>query len=298
MRTVIAVVVSLVVSIPVSLQGWGLDVHRQITRRALENLPPELRQFFAPHREFVVEHSVDPDMWRVVGLRGDRGDEEPNHFLDIDGLDDVRPFRNVPREWNVYVEKYGSERANRMGRLPWRVEEIYGLLVARFRDIGKGTPAYAADNARYLTAVLAHYVEDAHVPLHAVVNYDGQLTGQRGIHSRFETEAVLRNVRTLKLTPVTIRPIGNVRDFIFETLVEGEALVATVLEADRKATTGREFYDDRYYTAFTNGARPIIERRLSEAASGVASVIVSAWTEAGRPPLPVNVVRPPARIVR
>ena len=91
--------------------------------------------------------------------------------------------------------EYGLERANKMGRLPWRIEEIYRLLVTRFREVGKGTPAYAADNARYLAAVLAHYVEDAHQPFHAVLNYDGQLTGQRGIHSRFETELVAAQPR-------------------------------------------------------------------------------------------------------
>lgn len=298
MRAVIAVAVTILLFVPVTLQGWGVDVHRQITRRAIDNLPSDLRPFYLPHREFIVEHSVDPDMWRIVNLRGALGDEDPNHFLDLDGLDDVRPFSNVPREWATYLEKYGAERANRMGRLPWRVEEVYNLLVARFRDIGKGTAPYAADNARYLTAVLAHYVEDAHVPFHAVLNYDGQLTNQRGIHSRFETETVLRNARAWKLTPVKVRPIGNIRDYIFETLISGETLVATILEADRTATTGREFFDDGYYKAFTNGVRPIVERRLSEAASGVVSVIVSAWTEAGKPPLPAKVVRPPARIPR
>jgi hypothetical protein len=298
MRAVIAVAVTLVLSVPVSLQGWGIEVHRQITRRAIDHLPAELRPFYAAHREFIAEHSVDPDLWRVVNLRGALGDEDPNHFLDIDGLDDPRPFSNVPREWAAYVAKYGAERANRMGRLPWRVEEIYDLLVARFRDIGKGTAPYAADNARYLTAVLAHYVEDAHVPFHAVLNYDGQLTGQRGIHSRFETETVLRNARAWKLAPVTVRPIGNIRDYVFETLITGETLVAAVLDADRKATLGRELYDDGYYTVFTNGVRPIVERRLSEAASGVVSAIVSAWTAAGKPPLPARTVRPPARIPR
>jgi alkylated DNA nucleotide flippase Atl1 len=237
-------------------------------------------------------------MWRILGLRGELGVEDPNHFLDIDGLDDPRPFRNVPREWDAFVAKYGAERANRMGRLPWRTEEIYRLLVARFRDVGLGTPAYAADNARYLTAVLAHYIEDAHVPFHAVLNYDGQLTGQRGIHSRFESDLVMRNLSTLKLAPVAIRPIANIRDFVFDTLIEGESLVAAVLEADRKAAAGRELYDDGYFDAFLTGARPIVEKRVAEAASGVASVIVSAWMEAGKPKLPAQVVRPPARIVR
>jgi alkylated DNA nucleotide flippase Atl1 len=297
MRTVITIVATVLLAVPATLQGWGVDVHRFITRRALDNLPLTLRGFYAEQREFVVEHSVDPDMWRVVGLRGERGEEDPNHFLDIDGLDDVRPFKNVPREWDAYVAKYGAERANRMGRLPWRAEEIYQLLVARFRDAAKG-PGYAVDNARYLTAVLAHYIEDAHVPFHAVLNYDGQLTNQRGIHSRFETDAALRNIKTLRLAPVTIRPIASVRDFVFDTLVASEPLVDSVLDADRKAAAGREFYDNGYYAAFGNAVRPIIERRVSEAASGVASVIVAAWTEAGKPTLPTRVVRPPARIVR
>jgi alkylated DNA nucleotide flippase Atl1 len=294
----ITVVVAMLLAQPLTLQGWGIDVHRYITRRAMDNLPPELRPFFAVQRDFIVEHAVDPDMWRVVGLRGQLGEEDPNHFLNIDGLDEPRPFRNVPRDWTTFAAKFGIERANRAGRLPWRVDEIYQLLVARFRDVGKGTPAYAADNARYLTAVLAHYIEDAYVPFHAVVNYDGQVTNQRGIHSRFETDVILRNIDTLKLAPVTIRPITNIRDFVFETLIESESLVDAALDADRKATTGRQFYDDGYFAAFMTGVRPIVEKRISDATSGVVSVIVAAWTEAGKPNLPAKVDRPPARIVR
>ena len=210
----------------VPLDGWGMEVHRRITSRALDGLPAAIKPFFEEQRAIIVEHSVDPDLWRVVDLQTDLGEEDPNHFLDIDGLDEPRPFTNVPREWKAYVARYGLDRATKMGRLPWRADEIYGRLVSAFQAIAKGTPAYAADNARYLSAVLAHYVEDAHQPFHAVSNYDGQLTGQRGIHSRFETELVLRNWDTLKLTPVKLRPITSMREFIFETLVSGEAMVA------------------------------------------------------------------------
>ena len=80
-----------------------------------------------------------------------------------------------------------------MGRLPWRAEEIYNRLVTTFQDIGKGTAPYAPDNSRYLVAILgALPPEDAHVPFHATANHDGQLTNQRGIHSRFESDLVLR----------------------------------------------------------------------------------------------------------
>ena len=288
----------LVLCSPVSTNAWGLDVHRLITRRAIAGLPAGLRPYYAARADFISEHSVDPDMWRLVGLKGERGDEDPNHFLDIDGLDEPRPFANVPRDWDAYVARYGAERANRMGRLPWRVEEMYRLLVSRFQDAAKNPSGWGAENAAYVSAVIAHYVEDAHVPFHAVVNYDGQSTNQRGIHSRFESELVMRNVPTLKLTPVRIRPIPNIKDFVFETLVSGEALVETILRADSAAAGRREFYDDAYFAAFLKGARPVMERRLSEAASGVASVITAAWTEAGKPAIPVKRPSTPARIRR
>jgi alkylated DNA nucleotide flippase Atl1 len=298
MRACLAGCIVLLLLSPVSLDGWGLDVHRTITRRALTGLPAGLRPFFASRSAFIEEHSVDPDLWRVVGLKGERGDEDPNHFLDIDGLDEPRPFKNVPRDWDAYVARYGAERANRMGRLPWRVDEVYQLLVARFRDVAKASPGYAAENVAYLSAVIAHYVEDAHVPFHAVVNYDGQATNQRGIHSRFESELVMRNLARLKLAPVRLRPIPNVKEFVFETLASGEPLVEAILEADRAAIGGREFYDDAYFATFLRGARPVMEQRLADAAGAVASVITAAWTEAGKPAMPVSRTTTPASIRR
>jgi hypothetical protein len=299
MRAVsIGLVAALVLSVPTGLGAWGMDVHRFLTGRALDGLAEPIKPFFAANRGFIVEHSVDPDLWRVAALRGDLGPEDPNHFLDIDGLDEPPPFTNVPRDRNAFVARYGAERAEKAGRLPWRVDEFYGRLVSAFRNLGRGGPAYAGDNVKYLVAVLAHYVEDANQPFHAVVNYDGQLTGQRGIHSRFESDLVLRHLSALKLDPVTVRPVANVRDLIFQRLVEGAELVPGILAADRRATAGRELYDDAYYRELLAGTRPVLERRLSSASSDVASVITAAWIDAGRPALRTDTARPPARIIK
>ena len=282
---------------PVTTGAWGMDVHRLITTRALDGMPAELKPFFAAEREFIIEHSVDPDLWRIMDLRGERGDEPPNHFLDIDFEEGSKPpFSNIPRDYDAYVQKYGAGPAARYGRLPWRAEEVYNRLVASFRDISKPNAPYAADNARYQLAVLAHYVEDAHQPFHAALNYDGQLTNQRGIHARFETEVILLNYKSLKLAPVKAVVITGFRDYMFKTLIDSQALVAGVLAADLKAAEGREFYDPAYFDAFLKGSRATLERRLSEAASGVASAALSAWAEAGKPVLPVDAARPPARI--
>lgn len=300
MRAMVAACVAVGVLVtPAVMRGWGMDVHRLITEKAIDGLPAELKPFFAPERAFISEHSVDPDLWRVMDLKGDRGDEPPNHFLDMDFEEGATaPFLNIPREYDEYVKKYGIGPATRYGRLPWRAEEVYTRLVAMFRDIGKPNAPYAADNAVYLVAVLAHYVEDAHQPFHGALNYDGQITNQRGIHSRFETELVLRNRTAWKWAPVAITAIPNFREFMFKTLIDSQQLVAPVLAADLKAAGGREFYDNGYFDALLKGAGSIAERRMNEAASAVASVVHGAWTEAGRPALPVGGTRAPSRIRR
>ena len=288
-----------VLAFPVTTGAWGMDVHRLITTRALDGMPPEIKSFFAADRAFIIEHSVDPDLWRTIDLRGERGEEPPNHFLDMDFEEGSKPpYGNIPREYEAYEKKYGAGPAARYGRLPWRAEEVYGKLVAAFRDVGKPNAPYAADNARYTLAVLSHYIEDAHQPFHAVLNYDGQLSNQRGIHARFETELVLRNQKNLKLAPVKAVVItGSFRDYIFKTLIDSQALVGGILAADLKATQGREFYDDAYFDALLRGTRSTLEKRLSETASAVASAALSAWTEAGKPSL-ADAPRPPARIRR
>src|ERR1044071_9106230 len=99
-RAVLAsLLAALLLAVPVSIHAWGLEIHRMLTRRAIDGLPPELKSFFAVQRDFVVEHSVDPDEWRVVGMSGTLGDEAPNHQVDLDALDEPPPFRNVPHDW-------------------------------------------------------------------------------------------------------------------------------------------------------------------------------------------------------
>lgn len=276
-----------------------MDVHRVITDHAVERLPAEIKPFFITHKAFIAEHSVDPDLWRVMDLKGDRGDEPPNHFLDIDFEEgSAPPFANVPREYDEYVKKLGIGPATRYGRLPWRAEEVYNRLVTTMKDIGKPNVPYAGENARYLVAVLSHYIEDAHQPLHGALNYDGQITNQRGIHSRFETEMILRNASAWKWTPTPVQVITDFKAFMFKTVIDSQQLVAPLLAADLKAAEGRELYDDGYFAALMKGAGPIAERRMNEAATAVASAVYSAWIDAGKPALPVGGERTPARIRR
>ena len=137
----------------------------------------------------------------------------------------------------------------------------------------------------------AHYLQDATQPLHAFNDYDGQGTNQRGIHSRFETQLFERFGSRLALTPAPARTFTSPREYAFEILLASYQKVPGLLAAEKEAAAGKEFYDDDYFEKFFEKVKPLLEERLSAAITATASMVVTAWEQAGRP-----VVKDPSRI--
>jgi hypothetical protein len=285
---VVVLLASVLLGAPRPAEAWGFEVHRFIVDRAIGLLPEEIRPFFEKFRGAIVEHAIDPDLWRTAGWE----EEPPRHFTDLDAYG-PHPFKELPRELDEAVARYGREFVLKNGTLPWRTAEIHGKLVEAFTQ----KSPYARENIKFYSSVLAHYVADAHVPLHGTLNYDGQLTEQWGIHSRFETELFERYKDRLKLEPGPLVRIDRTpRDFVFDTLTDGFALVQPLLQADRAAVAGREVYDDEYFALLLGKVQPMLERRLSESIAHVASLIADAWEDAGRPALPTDIPRVPRRV--
>lgn len=288
-RFLVASLGALIVCAPLPIRAWGLDVHRLIAERSIALLPAEMRPFYEKYRGTFVEHAIDPDLWRSAGF-----EEEPSrHFVDMDAYG-APPFAALPHDYDQAVRKFGREFVNKNGTLPWRAQEMFDRLVRAFSDMNRPDPGYAYDNVKFFSSVTAHYVADAHVPFHAALNYDGQLTQQWGIHSRFESQVVLRYLPDLNIQPRPVPPVREVREAVFKWLTDGYSQVATILAADRKAVGGHDEYDDAYFKAFFAGTRPIVERQLSSAIADLAAVLTAAWEAGGRPKLPVT----PPDIVR
>ena len=294
MRRAAALVV-VVLAFPQPTTAWGFEAHKFIVDRMIELLPPELKPLFVARRAFIVERAIDPDLWRNVWE-----DEAPNHFLDIDHeAFGPYPFLGLPRDYADAVQKFGRDFVHQQGLLPWRTSEFFGRLLREFESLKRTPPpGYAADNVVLYAAVLAHYVSDGHVPLHAVVNYNGQLSGQDGVHSRWEGELFERNRSSLKIAPPPLKPVTVPRDAMFDVLLASNRLAENVLTVDRQAAEGREFYDDAYFDAFAKGTLSTLERRLNDSISAVASFIVGAWETAGKPAIRLEAERTPRRIRR
>jgi hypothetical protein len=213
MRCIAIGVLTAILLAPSTASAWGFEAHKFIVSRAIDILPEPLRPFFEANRAFIVERAIDPDLWRNAGFT----EEPPNHFLDFDAYGKY-PFTDLPRNYDDALKKYGIDTLRQNGMVPWRTYEIAGRLVRGFEALHKNGQ-YAESDIRFFSAIIGHYVADAHVPLHAVLNYNGQLTGQTGLHYRWEGELFVRNEKQLVIKPAPLKRIANERDFIFETLL-------------------------------------------------------------------------------
>jgi hypothetical protein len=291
MRRVLALLTIASLAAPAHAHAWGFEPHHFIMDRAIALLPAELRPLFEKNRAMLVERAIDPDTWRTAGF-----DEEPkNHFVDLDweGFGKY-PFKELPRDYTAAVAKFGRERIEEMGTLPWRTEEMHGNLRRAFADYAR-RGRFGQFDILFFAAALAHYASDAHVPFHGVINYDGQLTMQNGIHARWESALFERYRDQLTIAPTPIAPVTDAREFVFDRLLEDTQLAPAILKSDLDAIGPRDVYDEAYYKAFFAATRPVLERRLNESIAAVAAMIAGAWEAAGKPAVPLD---PPQQLQR
>ena len=290
-KTIVATALVLASLVPAPAAAWGFAGHKLIMRRAIELLPPELKPFFEHYRNEVVIRVVDPDLWRNAGW-----EDDPNHFVDF-GMKELGdyPFTALPREYGAALEKFGPSLLARIGRLPWREAEEFGNLRRGFEAFTR-EGLYAPGDVVLFSAVASHYMQDAHQPFHATNNHDGLLTGNTGIHARFERDLIERFGSRLTLRPAVPKAITNPRDASFDALLASYKLVDPILQADTAAAAGKDVYDDDYFEKFFAKVRPILEQRLSEAITATAGIIIGAWDQAGRPAVRLEGARPLQKI--
>lgn len=263
-------------------RGWGFGGHRLVTTRATRTLPPEMRPLFEGNADWLAEHSIDPDLWRGAGHER----EGPNHYVNLDAFG-APPFADFTLDEAEHLRRHG-EKARDQGRVPWRAAEVYAELV---RALRAGDTGLALRHA----AVLSHYVADAHVPLHAAVNYDGADTGQKGIHARWESVLFERYEQQLaaRLQPAAAGRVDDPAAFVLDALRASFAEVPGLLASDLAcrgahdlaATPGDDRYDDAYYTKMYAREEIRLVARLTASAEAVGGLWRSAWEDAGRPAL-------------
>ena len=268
---------------------WGFYAHQKINYYSVFLLPPEMMVFYKQNIDFLSEHAVDPDKRRYAVK-----EEGPRHYIDIDYYG-TYPYNELPRIWDSAVAKYTIDTLLQNGIVPWWLQTMQYRLTQAFKERN-------AAKILKLSAEIGHYIADAHVPLHASSNHNGQLTGQRGIHGFWESripELLAESEWNFFIGKAEY--IKNPADFIWKRVLESGTAADTVLKFEKQLSeqfpADQKFsfenrngmivrqYSSAFSKAYDKGLKGMIERRMRQSIFAVASFWYTAWVNAGQPDL-------------
>lgn len=266
--------------------SWGFYAHQKINYYAVFLLPPQMLLFYKQNSQFLSEHAVDPDKRRYL-----LPEEGPRHYIDLDRFGN----ETIPQRWDSAVLKFGEDSLRAHGIVPWWIQIMKTRLTTAFKE---------KDAAKILklSAEIGHYLADAHVPLHASSNHDGQLTDQKGIHGFWESRVPeLLAEKEWDFFIGKAEYIKNTQAFAWQRVRESAAAADTVLNVEK--TLSKTFsadqrfsfeprngvvqrqYSSLYAKAYNAGLNGMVERRMRQSVYAVASFWYTAWVDAGQPDL-------------
>lgn len=272
--------------IMLSLSSWGFQPHKLMNQHAIFTLPAELSVFYKKHRYQIREYAINADKRVYIDPT-----ESPRHFIDLDRIEN---HDSVQIPWKQAKEKYDEKYLISRGIVPWQIEKSYRQLKKAFfeKDI---------DRIIKISADLGHYVADAHVPLHTSSNYNGQLTGQIGIHALWETRLPEKysNKYSLYVGPAVY--IDDVLGFAWQAVLESHSLLDSVLKVEKDLSIklpkvlhrsfiqrGQQIqtnYSEFYVANYHNQLNGMVMRRMKKSIHAIGSIWFTAWVDAGQPDL-------------
>jgi hypothetical protein len=268
--------------------SWGFFGHKLINRVAVFTLPPEMLGFYKRHIQYITENAVNPDRRRYA-VDG----EAPRHYIDIDVYGDSA-IMTMPRKWEDAVKKYTVDTLMAYGIVPWHIVEMKRRLTYAFRNKD-------VDKILLLSADLGHYIGDGNVPLHTTENYNGQKTGQYGIHGFWESrlpelyseEYDLFVGRAEYVKDPTERAWNAVinANRALDSVFGFEKLLTEKMGDDLKynfETRGRitmKVYSKEFSKAYHNMLNGQVERQMRAAIKMVGDFWYTCWVDAGKPNL-------------
>ena len=269
---------------PTLLEAWGYDGHRRINYIASRQLKGPFGKFLKNNSDPLKWYAVAPDYNKDI----DR-EEFHRHFIDTDYYDEY-PFTKIPKKYEDLVSLYGEEKIRKYGIAPWAINETCERII----DLLKKNQL---EKAIYNMGVVGHYIADLHMPLHTVINYNGQFSGNDGIHKRWEHRLVDEYVKKIK-------PVGNIEkvedpwSFSMKIVKESFQLHHLILEADtkaRKLLTKEQAdrldshdvlsFEKPYLDVLYNETGDLLNERMGRAVMRLASLWNYCWEQAGRPDL-------------
>jgi hypothetical protein len=265
--------------------SWGFFAHKEINKMAVFSLPQPLMSFYKQHIDFITEQAVNPDKRRYI-VR----DEAPKHYMDIEYYTDSILLKRP--NWNDAIQQYPNDSLQAHGVLPWNLIQLSYRLTEAFKQ-------QDAKRILKLSADMGHYIGDLHVPLHTTKNYNGQLTGQQGIHGLWESRLPELFAANYSYYVGEATYVPNIHKAVWDALAVSRSCVDSVLKIelhlqqtfkqdkifsyeDRNGQTVR-VYSPAFSEAYHNNLKDMVQRRMRAAIKMTADFWFTCWVNAGKP---------------
>jgi hypothetical protein len=253
-------------SAPRAAFGWGNTVHQIINRNAVIHLPSGMVTL-AAQQSYLAAHASDADNRKSSDTA-----EAPKHYLDVDWYPN---YAQLTPSLPSLINTYGWTIVKDNGILPWATVWALDSLTAQARR-GDWTKAWQS------AADVGHYVGDVFQPLHCTQNYDGAMSGNTGIHSRYESGMISTYKTALVVTPGQLQTVTDPYPYVFGYVLRSQQLVDSILHADTraKAASGGS-YSSAYYASLWADTDSMTIRLVQDATVVLASLWRYAWVQAG-----------------
>lgn len=273
---------------PVPISFWGFYGHALLNRQAVFSLPPEMLPLYKRELRYISENAVNPDRRRYA-VKG----EAEKHYIDLDHYGDSALYK-LPKYWTEAIGKFPEDSLRAHGIGPWSAYLTFFSL----------TKAFAAkDKAAILrlSADLGHYLGDLNVPLHTTKNYNGQLTGQAGIHGFWESRVPELLAKNYSFWVGKASYVPDPQQTLWDVVERAHGMVDTVLRVERQLTAS--FAEDQKYSYEERGGQTVrvysrafteaydlalnrqVERQMRASITMIADFWYTAWVNAGQPDL-------------
>ncbi len=268
--------------------AWGFFAHQRINRLAVFCLPEPMSTFFKRNIVYITENAVNPDRRRNA-VKG----EAAKHYIDIDVYGDSALWK-MPRRWTDAVAKYGEDTLQAYGIVPWEVNRMkYSLQKAFEKRDTKAILRIASD--------MGHYIADSNVPLHTTQNYNGQMSGQKGIHGFWESRLPELYSDKYDYFVGAAEYENRVQERSWKGVTEAHLALDSVLRFEKelnarwpedkkysfeqKGNMSVQVYSREYSAAYHRMLGRQVENRMRASVKEVADLWYTAWVDAGQPDL-------------
>lgn len=217
--------------------------------------------------------------------------EAPRHYIDLDVYGDSAAYK-MPRYWKDAVAMYTEDTLNAYGIVPYYTNRVAYWLIEAFKN-------KKPEQILRLSADIGHYIADANVPLHTTENYNGQMSGQYGIHGFWESRLPELFFEEYDLLTGKATYIENIQLYIWDGVVKAHEALDSVFmfeeELTRKYPESKKYgYEERgqstvrtysydFSKDYHRRLNGMVERRMRASIKMVGDIWFSCWVKAGQP---------------